>query len=612
MKTFTPGGGGKAAGLHAAAARVLVALSILLPASGIAQTDTVHVPGDHPPVVGSLNTAIRNAIVAGTLSSTVFVLEPDAYYGLTGTVTVPAGQKLTVVAPKPGVTQQTAPPQIVFADTVSMENARINFDCFGNIELKNVWLLHEHTPGYVFGTNLRIHDSPDTVNGQVGTFDGVLFDGSAIPSDASGAVGVSARHFRGTFRNCYFKNCTDNHFRYYGRAVSFPFGSTGWHIDNLMFENCTFANIGYVYNQERGEYGDHVQFNHCTFFNVVMFPLESGWWNWLSVTNSIFVNTWMFGDLTGMRDTEGPNGGTIRIDSVARFGFAVPFTEADRRILFAHNSYFVEEWLRDWMYSNPASVIKREEGHPEEVPVPQPMLSPGTLRFFDSTAHGQKLFPFMNRASLYDSTDPGFLVPPTNLIGLKTFLYFKWWCCSDTIWAYFPELSYAGVWPLQESLKYTNQTLASAGMGGFPLGDLYHWFPDEYTRWKFQEENEHSRIRTWLSNGIDPGGPSDVKELPGGPFPASFVLHQNYPNPFNGTTRIRYELAERSFVSISVTDVLGQEVPTLVDGVQAASRHSVDWNAAGAATGVYFCRMRARSESGAHAFTSVKKLLLLK
>ena len=53
--------------------------------------------------------------------------------------------------------------------------------------------------------------------------------------------------------------------------------------------------------QEGAEYADYVKFNHCTFLNMVMYTLESGWWHWLSVTNSIFVNPYMFGYIPGVR-----------------------------------------------------------------------------------------------------------------------------------------------------------------------------------------------------------------------------------------------------------------------------------------------------------------------
>ena len=53
-------------------------------------------------------------------------------------------------------------------------------------------------------------------------------------------------------------------------------------------------------------------------------------------------------------------------------------------------------------------------------------------------------------------------------------------------------------------------------------------------------------------------------------------------------------------------------VTTLVDGVQSASRYSIQWNANGLGTGTYFYRMEAQSQDGSGSFNSVKKLLLMK
>ncbi|MCC6396367.1 MAG: T9SS type A sorting domain-containing protein [Bacteroidetes bacterium] len=565
-------------------------LSILLPALTLAQVDTVRVPSEFP-TEGTLNAAVAAARTAGKLSTTVFLLEPFGSYVLTGTINVLLGETLTIIAPEPGNTQQSAPPQILLSQNFPTEDSLVTFRSQGEIVLQNVWLLYGNTAREQVGARVQIMESPDTINGQRATFENVIFDLAAVTLDGSGAVDVTARHFRGTFRNCYFKNCADQHYRYYGRAVSFPYASQGWHIDSLLFENCTFANCGYVYNQEGGEYGDNVHFNHCTFLNIIMFPLQSGWWHKLSITNSIFVNTWLFGNVPV--NSDGSYSGTLYIDSIANFGFSVPFTEQDRRILFANSSYFTEQWVRDWMYNNPGSVQARIDGHPDWVPVPLPMLNQKTLAFFDSTANGTKLFPYINRAHLLDSTDPGFLLPPTNYDALTRFLEMKWWCCSDTPWAYAPEKSFDQEWPMQEDLSYTNPVLLSAGMGGFPLGDLYRWFPDQYAVWRTQRDWEHARILTWMNTGTDPDGPDGVPSPLNTRFPEQFALHQNYPNPFNPHTTIRYAVPFHTRILLEICNTLGQRVHTLVDAEVDAGVHSVRFDGTGLASGVYVYRMTA-------------------
>jgi len=105
-------------------------------------------------------------------------------------------------------------------------------------------------------------------------------------------------------------------------------------------------------------------------------------------------------------------------------------------------------------------------------------------------------------------------------------------------------------------------------------------------------------------------GTTDVTDVEG--VPGEFALMQNYPNPFNPSTVIRYDVPATASVKIVIYDVLGREVAKLADGVQVAGRYNVTWNASGLATGVYIYRMEARPADGAEAFTSVKKLLLMK
>ena len=94
--------------------------------------------------------------------------------------------------------------------------------------------------------------------------------------------------------------------------------------------------------------------------------------------------------------------------------------------------------------------------------------------------------------------------------------------------------------------------------------------------------------------------------------PTVFEMYQNYPNPFNPSTVIRYDVPSTANVKVVIYDILGREVNTLVNGALVAGRYNVTWNASGLATGVYIYRMEAAPADGSKAFTSVKKLLLMK
>jgi hypothetical protein len=71
-------------------------------------------------------------------------------------------------------------------------------------------------------------------------------------------------------------------------------------------------------------------------------------------------------------------------------------------------------------------------------------------------------------------------------------------------------------------------------------------------------------------------------------LPTSAQLTQNYPNPFNPLTTIRYRLAQPAETDLVVTDVYGRIVDRLAQGHKAAGVHTVQWDASGHPSGVYY------------------------
>lgn len=92
--------------------------------------------------------------------------------------------------------------------------------------------------------------------------------------------------------------------------------------------------------------------------------------------------------------------------------------------------------------------------------------------------------------------------------------------------------------------------------------------------------------------------------------PNEFFLFQNYPNPFNPNTNIKYQIAKNSFVKLTIYDVIGREVQTLVNEKQNAGTYRIDWSAAGGgnnfASGVYFYKLEAGG------FEQTRKMVLIK
>ncbi len=86
-----------------------------------------------------------------------------------------------------------------------------------------------------------------------------------------------------------------------------------------------------------------------------------------------------------------------------------------------------------------------------------------------------------------------------------------------------------------------------------------------------------------------------------------FELYNNYPNPFNPVTNIQYQIPSAGNVELSIYNLQGQKVATLVNSTHTAGSHLVQWDASGFSSGIYFYRIT--TESG---FTETKSLVLLK
>jgi len=94
-------------------------------------------------------------------------------------------------------------------------------------------------------------------------------------------------------------------------------------------------------------------------------------------------------------------------------------------------------------------------------------------------------------------------------------------------------------------------------------------------------------------------------------FPQGFVLEQNFPNPFNPSTTLRYELPEDGLVNVTIYDMMGRQVSTLLSSHQTAGYKSIQWNATNdfgkpVSAGVYLYQIQAGE------FVQTKKMVLLK
>lgn len=141
--------------------------------------------------------------------------------------------------------------------------------------------------------------------------------------------------------------------------------------------------------------------------------------------------------------------------------------------------------------------------------------------------------------------------------------------------------------------KYYSDTLDAAysttapqykgALGGYPVGDL-NWFPDKKAEWELNPTSVETESYT----------------------PEGFVLNQNYPNPFNPVTKITFSIEKAGLTTLSIFNILGQKVATLLSEDLNAGSHEINFDASGLTSGIYFYKL----ESGSNL--STRKMTLLK
>ncbi|HDZ58932.1 MAG TPA: T9SS type A sorting domain-containing protein, partial [Ignavibacteriales bacterium] len=98
---------------------------------------------------------------------------------------------------------------------------------------------------------------------------------------------------------------------------------------------------------------------------------------------------------------------------------------------------------------------------------------------------------------------------------------------------------------------------------------------------------------------------------------SDYRLYQNYPNPFNPSTKIAYKLKERGYVKLYVYDIKGELVEVLVNEVQEAGYHEVEFvgqlgKSTNLSSGVYIYQIMVKNGNNIPVFSDMKKMLLLK
>ena len=190
---------------------------------------------------------------------------------------------------------------------------------------------------------------------------------------------------------------------------------------------------------------------------------------------------------------------------------------------------------------------------------------------------------------------------------------FSWFVTNDSIFIY-EENPYSGE-QIESAYEFIGDTLIFSRNEQFCELES---FDECFEQYEFEEEDS---VFASLSDLIDlyvsetkylvPVNTVEVINNKNIIIPQLIKFHQNYPNPFNPITSLRYDLPEDGLVNITVYDMMGRIVKTLVNGSQKAGFNSAQWNATNnrnepVSAGLYLYTMHAGD------FRQTKKMLLLK
>ena len=152
-------------------------------------------------------------------------------------------------------------------------------------------------------------------------------------------------------------------------------------------------------------------------------------------------------------------------------------------------------------------------------------------------------------------------------------------------------------------------------------GEVSESIPSDYSAWLYVPSSGDAYDMFEMDSiNLDQGLPFNAQIIISSTYlslsdvlgiPTQYALHQNYPNPFNPTTQIRYDLPEDAMVSITIYDIMGRSIRSLVKSRQTAGYRSIQWNATNnlgepVSAGMYIYMIQTGE------FRQTKKMVLLK
>jgi len=225
----------------------------------------------------------------------------------------------------------------------------------------------------------------------------------------------------------------------------------------------------------------------------------------------------------------------------------------------------------------------------------------------------------------YAEMDPGFTVHPGNTAAVvnhintyRTDPEGEWvdWRIESPV-SYNEDGAPALSWPPAFDLSYSNTGLQTAGTDGLPLGDL-NWFPAKKAEYLANRDAIMAAIRDSMVNATAVYDPLTMDDTPmmteisvsarGVMVQGQSGLSSVYPNPFKQSTQIKFTLAQRATVTLSVYNVTGQKVYELTEADLVSGTHEFDVDASSLSSGMYVYTINATGINGQN-FVDSRKMI---
>jgi len=512
----------------------------------------------------------------GSRKHLVYELDPDGWYPLSGTLTA-ATYDLNVVGGKRTASQSR--PVILVQDPFG---GWFMLSGGKNITFKGLHIMQAaETPGGNIGPWARSGLELTGVDSKVVLHD-CVWDFTTGFTALMNKNGINLKVTNCLFR---FSKPLDNSV-WAGQGLDISSAV----LDTVIIQNCTWYGGGPFMLKTWQSTEKYFKMDHVTIVDFVQWPIHGVHWVNAEFTNNLFYNAYTMGEDSTQVKGQDPellpfgviNVDTLFVDTLGVVDFA---REASRNLVVKNNNNFLSQKIKDYWAIASSDPTKYH------------MFRATDPTVYDGFMNSRTLAMFANNA-----TWPGFILENTTSLDPQFQDYFDY---SDTLVNY-SKYFYNYAWPdakatqfmldpdgepliptnpMHFNLKITNTALRTASTTGGPIGDL-----------------------TWeLANGYNSTQAdiaTDVKEI--NTLPTEFALNQNYPNPFNPSTTINFAIGKASNVKLTVYNILGQKVATLVDNFMNTGAYEVKFNANHLSSGVYFYTIEAGD------FRVNKKMMLLK